>query len=57
MTEQSEKVQEDNTNYNSRNNFLRGEATMEPIATDSNVNQTQSIVNEHMDHENKQLLN
>lgn len=36
----------DSMNYNSRKNFLRGEATMEPIATESNVNQTQSIVNE-----------
>ena len=57
MTEKSEREQEDNLNYNSRKNFLRGEATMEAIATDSNVNQTQSIVNEQMDHENKYSLN
>ena len=56
MTEQSEKAQpsntntaKDNMNYNSRKNFLRGEATLEPVATDSNVNQTQSIVNEQLD--------
>ena len=38
----------DNANYNSRKGFLRGEATMEPlVTTQSNVDQTQSIVNEH----------
>ena len=38
----------DSGNYNSRKGFLRGEATMEPlVTTTSNVDQTQSIVNEH----------
>ena len=51
-TEQSEKEKtqqqlKDNTNYNSKRGFLRGEATMEPIATtQSVVDQTQSLVNE-----------
>ena len=57
MTEQSEKGQKDSMNYNSRKNFLRGEATMEPVATESNVNQTQSIVNEQIDPDSRQLLN
>ena len=60
MTEQSEHKQQqmsDNKNYNSRKNFLRGEATLEPVATDSNVNQTQSIVNEQLDPDSRQLLN
>lgn len=43
MTEQSDI--KDNTNYNSKKSFLRGEATMEPpVTTQSNVDQTQSAV-------------
>jgi len=53
-TEQSEHPQavqkdlsKENANYNSKKGFLRGEATMEPVATThSNVDVTQSVVNE-----------
>ena len=54
-TEHSEKNQpgqpnKENVNYNSRRGFLRGEATMEPVATTlSHIDQTQSVVHDQID--------